>query len=197
MDRKRTIGLCFGSLFIVGVGAFYLGGALTPPRTIIPTTSDSIIAEAKQRVPLPTLPPKPGGHVVTEIKTIEQTVQVPVVTFQRGPLGIKIPITTLQTQTTHQNVPTSTLIDASPQETAAWEAEVKKLQDQYNLALQVEIKKISREKELASAKETADFIKQLITDAIVPVVLALAGLVGAIVSLVQAFKAKPKTNVPD
>jgi hypothetical protein len=196
VDRKLTIGLFFVSLFIVGIAAFYLGGALTTPRTIIPATSDAILAEAKRRIPAPTLPPKPAGHVVVETKIIQQSVQVPVVKFQKGPLGINIPVATVQTQQTQQEVPVPKLVDASPEETAAWQAKVKILQDQYDTALQNEIKRISREEELSNAKEVAAFIKQLITDVIVPIVLALAGLVGAIVSLVQAFKSKPKNDVP-
>jgi hypothetical protein len=201
MGRIPTILLFIVSMVIVGAGAFYAGAAIvTPPLLEKNSTSATILEEGKKRIPAPTLPPKPGGREVVETNAVQRVIQVPRTTtdFQTvGLLGFKIPITKtiVENQTIIENVPTTKLVDATPAETAEWEAQVKKLQDTYNAELNEEIKKISDEQFLQKSKDAAQRFKTFVSDVIVPILLSLAGLVGAIIGLIQAFKTRPRDQV--
>lgn len=200
MGRISTIFLFAVSMLIVGAGAFYAGAAIvSPPLIEQSSTSATILEEARKRVPAPTLPPKPGGQEVTETKPVQITVKVPrvITDFQKGPLGIRIPVpkTIMEDQTITENVSTTRLIDASPAETADWEAQVKKIQDAHNARLNSEIKKISDEQFLQKSKDAAQKFKTFVSDVIVPILVSLAGLAGAIIGLIQAFKTKPRDHI--
>jgi hypothetical protein len=186
-------------MLVVGAGAFFAGAALvTPPKLESGSTPTAILDEAKKRVPALVLPPKPAGHEVVETKQVQRTIQVPKITTEmqgNGPFKLAIPRAVLETQTVTENVPTTRLVDATPDETAAWEAQLKKLQDAYNAKLTEEIKKISDEQFLQKSKEAAQKFKGFVSDVIVPVLLSLAGLVGAVIGLIQAFKLKPKDHI--
>jgi hypothetical protein len=198
MGRISIIVLFAVSFMVVVVGAFFAGAALVgAPIISQDSTSSAIIEEAKKRVPAPSLPAKPAGHEVVETKVVERTVQVPKVINDlqsMGPLKINVPRIAMETQTIKENVPTTKLIDATPEETTEWEGKVKKLQEDYNVRLNAEIKKISSEQFMQKSKELAQQFKTVVTEIIVPVLVALAGLIGAIVGLYKAFEAKPRTK---
>jgi hypothetical protein len=199
MGRIATILLFVASTLIVGAGAFFAGAAIvTPPLIEKDSTSAAILEEAKKRVPALVLPAKPAGHEVVETKPVQRVIQVPrTITEIQGGGFLKIPVprTIVESQTITENVQTTRLADATPAETAVWEAQVKKLQDAYNAKLSEEIKKISDEQFLQKSKEAAQRFKTFISDVIVPILLSLAGLVGAIIGLIQAFKLKPKDHI--
>ena len=149
--------------------------------------AEAIVEKAKQQVPLPNLPPKPAGKTVVEQQPVTQTIQVGAPTWAS-------PLRMITRQIT-VNTPKTRLVDASPEEIAAWDAEVKKLQDGYNAKLSAKITELSHEQELENAKAVAQAVKEISTDVIVPpVILAAAGVIGAVDSLKAAFKKSPKDN---
>jgi hypothetical protein len=183
MRRMTTAIVFLISILIVGIGTFYAGklfGGLPNPGS---AATAEIVEKAKQQVPLPNLPPKPAGRTVVEQHQIVQTIQVPAPTWSNP--------TRMTTRQLNISTPQTRLVDASPEETAAWDAEVKKLQDEYNKQLSEKITALSREHELQTAKEFAEAVKEISTDVIVPIILAVAGIIGAVGSLRSAFMEKP------
>ncbi|MER8567640.1 hypothetical protein NKH85_17000 [Mesorhizobium sp. M0924] len=195
MTRTTTIIVFVFSMVLVGGGGFLVGNALvsTPARTGV--AAQSILEEAKQRVPEPALPPKPAGREEKVLVPITHSIQVPKIEYQiiKMPFGsnVKIPHTTFETQVVTENVEKTTIVDAAPEEKAAWDAEVKKLQADYNKRLDEEIKKITNEQSRKDLIETTAIIKDMINGAIIPLITALVGLIGAFLALKKAFESPP------
>jgi hypothetical protein len=198
MNQRQTILLFICSMLVVGGASFYVGNSLvgTPLRSEHATPT-SIVDEAKRRVPPPKIPQAPSGHEVPDTQLVTREVQVPHITmeFRRvGPIRIQVPVTTIQTQTLTQQVPVTKLVGATPEEKAEWQSSVDKITRDYNEKLDAEIKHISRDESLEIAKRTADYIKGMLTDVITPLVIACAGLAGAIISLMRALGLNPRTR---
>jgi hypothetical protein len=199
MSRATIVlGFLF-SLVLLAVGGFLVGNALLsvpPPQNV--DVAQSILDEARQRIPQPPLPPKPGGREVEVTVPTSRTIQVPKIVYDnlKMPFGasVKVPRQTLETQTITENIKKTTIVDASPDEISAWNSQVAESQAEYNRRLNEEIKKISAEQAAKNARLTSELIKDMITSVVIPLIVALTGLIGAIVSLINALRKPPPGN---
>jgi hypothetical protein len=181
---KQTITaiLFVGSLLVVGGGAFFAGRTSVGIPQAQSETPATIVEEAKQSIPAPTLPPRPAGRQIVEMESIEQSISTPAPTWN-NPGRTQTQIITIQ-------VPRTRLIDAYPEQIDEWNSRVAALQSDYNRRLSDEISRISRAKNLETARDFARTVKEISSEVIAPLILALAGIIGAIVSLRAAFKIK-------
>jgi hypothetical protein len=160
---------------VVGAGGFFLGVVFSRPIGGGAERATAVIEEAKRRVPPPTLPPRPSGHTVTETKQVPVEIPLPL----SGRTSIMIPVTT------------SKLIGATPEETAKWEAETDKSEKEYERKLGAEAKKIANEMFVNDWRSAVVLFKAYSKEVILPFLAALAGIIGAIVTLMKAFRTKP------
>jgi len=180
------------SLVVVAGGAFYAGNAIVGSQA--PTTQPTptaILEEAKKRVPPPVLPPKPAGRetVVLVNKPIEVTTPtVRMVTKEIG-LGIRVQVPVQETKRTTiiTQVPQTKLVDASPEEIAAWDKEVTKLQEQYHADLQQELTRIYQEERLKNDKQIIEMAKDVVKNVVAPLLASLAGLITALTVLLRGY----------
>lgn len=186
MSRYRCDGKCpivlsfLVSILIVGVGSFFLGAVFSRPLGFNnPERATAVIEEAKRRVPPPVLPPKPSGHTETESKML--TITVPSPTWSNPG----------RVATQQVSVPTSKLVGATPEETAKWEATANRLQSEYEKKLAEEAKKIANEMFVNDWRSTVSLFTTFSKEVVVPFLAGLAGIVGAVVALMKAFRAKP------
>ncbi|MER8929184.1 hypothetical protein [Mesorhizobium sp. M0767] len=197
MSRTAIVVVFFISLLLVAGGGFLVGNAMLVPSQDISGVAESILDKAKQRVPEPTLPPKPGGREVKVMVPVTRTIQVPKIEMKGGGF-LRTPQVVMTTQNITENVEQVRIVDASPQEIATWDAQVKSIREDYSRKLDAEIKEISQEEKLKNMRETAVIIKDMINTAIIPLLAALAGLVGALITLRNAFRSPPPVpNTPD
>jgi hypothetical protein len=170
-----------GNYFIGGVGS----ADATPPS--------DILEEARKAVAPVVLPTKPAGHSVTT--TQQKTIQVPEVHVENqmitvgGLVKTMVPkvVTTLKTVTT--DVPVTTLVDASPAEVAKWDLEVKALQEKYEKNVRDKVAQITQERQHQRNVEVMEETKTVVTDMIIPLITALAGLIGAMAAFRYGTKA--------
>ncbi|MES0179662.1 hypothetical protein NKJ86_13820 [Mesorhizobium sp. M0025] len=197
MSRTAIVVVFLISLLLVAGGGFLVGNAMLVPSQDISGVAESILDEAKQRVPEPTLPPKPGGREEKVTVPVTRTIQVPKIEMKGNGI-FRTPQVVMTTQTITESVEQVKIVDASPAEIASWDAKVKSIRDDYGRKLDAEIKKISQEEKLKNMRETAAIIKDMINTAIIPLLAALAGLVGALITLRNAFRSSPPVpNTPD
>jgi hypothetical protein len=173
-------------------GAFYAGNALVRPQPRTQPTATAILEEAKNRVPPPVLPPKPGGHEVVELVDKKLDVETPVVrmvTKDIGIFGVKIQVPVQETQhsTIITKVPQTKLVDASPQEIDVWNKQVKSLQEQYEANLRYEIDKIVQEERQNNDKEIIEMTKDVVKNVVAPLLASLAGLITALTVLFRGY----------
>lgn len=172
------------------VGSFYVGNYLASPNSqgqIISSYSDAF-ERAKREIPAPDLPPKPAGQTVTTITQQKVTVPTQRVineSINIGPFGAKVSIPKVITEQREiiQDTPSTKLVDASPEQIGRWNAEVKKLQDEYNATVIDRAKAIEAKNAAQRRTEFIENAKGITKDIIVPMITALTGLVGAIAAL--------------
>ncbi len=177
--KCRTI-LGFGfSILVVGAGGFFLGVVFARPLGASgPERATAVIEEAKRRIPAPNPPPQPAGHTVTENKVV--TINVPRIS------GFRLGVDTQQV-----TVPTTKLVGATPEETTKWQAEANKLQRDYEKRLTDEAKKIANDMFVNDWRSTVTLLTTFSKEVVIPFLAGLAGIVGAIVALMKAFRTKP------
>lgn len=165
-------------------GNYYFTGNMGPLEN---NPAADILEEAKKAVPPVVLPPKPAGRSVTTNQQI--SVQVPDVRIENkmvsvGPLKTLVPqvVTTMKTVTT--TAPTTTLVDATPEEIAVWNQQVKELEDKYQEAINEKVLEITQERQKERATQIMTATKGVFTDMIIPLITAMTGLIGAM----AAFK---------
>jgi len=159
-------------------------------------TASQILDQAKRETTPPPLPPQPVGHVV--IARVERTVQLPqakvVATPQKiGPLvAFNFPKAVVAAKPATQVVETPTLVGPSTAETAAWNAKVKKLQENYQKSVSDKAQQIAQKAaDDKSADALAEF-NETMKDSVVPLITAISGLIGAIAALRWGPGGKPK-----
>ncbi len=180
------------ALFVVlaMVGAFLAGNYLSTPR-ILSTESTSgrdILARAQASVPQPILPPKPSGREVTSTEQRQVEVDVPTIQIENqsiGPLGVSIgiPRVVSRREIVNQPVSVTKLVDASPAEIAAWEAEVSKRKRQYESAIQLKVEEISKEENTRQRQLLISGVENFTKNTLIPLITALTGLIGAMATL--------------
>lgn len=164
------------SILVVGTGAFFLGTVFARPIGNGGVERANLILEkAKRNVTPPVLPPAPAGHTVADT----QTIHLGSIGGFGGGFGgtVRIPITKL--------------VGATPEETAKWQSEVDKLQNDYEKRLHDEARNIANEMFVNDWRSALVLFKAYSTDVIIPFLAALAGIVGAVVTLARAFRSKP------
>lgn len=172
------------SILVVGIGSFFLGVVFAHPVGFGRLDrAGAVIEEARKRVPPAALPPKPSGHTVTESKTVTITMPRP------GLLGVDLPEIVRQV-----TVPTTKLVGATPEETAQWQAETDKLQHDYEQKLSLEAKKIANEMFVNDWRSTVALLTTFSKDVVIPFLAGVAGIIGAVVTLMKAFRTKPETS---
>ena len=166
---------------IVGAGGFFLGAVFARPiGTGNVERMNAIMEEAKRRVLPPVLPPKPAGHTVTENKTVS-------IAMPRGGFG---DFGTFDRQII---VPTTKLVGATPEETAKRQAGTDRLEKEYEKNLAGEARSIANAMFVNDWRSAVVLFKTYSTEVILPFLAALAGVVGAVVTLIKAFRTKPET----
>lgn len=173
------------SIALVGAAAFYGGtlfGTLSQQQS---EPAAAIVEAAKKNIARPQLPPRPAGRPVTVMEERTKEIEIPI----PGLLDFGRTRTVLQ----KIQVPTTKLVDASPEVVAAWDAQVKKLEEEYNARLTQEIDRLSRENLMRTAKQYVAMLKEIASEIVVPVLIALGGIIGAITALKNAFKSNPKS----
>jgi hypothetical protein len=179
------------------VGSFYIGNYLSRGNNYeAEVTAPEILEQAKNEVPKPLFPPKPAGRSVTTIE--QKKIQVPetrvVDQFQTvGPFGLKVNIPKVVTTTKEivQDVPSTKLVDASPEEIAMWNGQVKKLEDKFERDVQERAKQIAAQKASQKRDQLIEQAKGVTKDLIIPLITALTGLIGALAALRWGSKSKP------
>lgn len=181
-----------GSLLTVGAGAFYVGNKLVAPRDIETPPPAEILDEARKRVPIPVLPPKPAGREVVEKVETPVEVNFPIVKneMRNFGLGVKVAVPVMSTEKRTIMVKTDkrTLVDATPEQIKTWEAEVARIQSAYDGRVKLEAAAIVKRQQDENAKKVVQETTAMIRESITPLVISLAGLVGAIGSLWGALK---------
>jgi septin family protein len=173
------------SILVVGAGGFLLGTVFARPIGAGGAErANAIVEEAKRRIAPPTLPAKPAGHTVTVNETKTIVIRAP------NPAGIGLGVPE-QVQIT---VPTTKLVGATPEETAKWQTETDNLQVEYEKKLAEEARKIANEMFVNDWRSAVVLFKKYSADVIVPFLAAIAGIVGAIVTLMKAFRTKTDAN---
>jgi hypothetical protein len=174
-----VLGFVF-SILVVGAGGFFLGVVFAHPLGASgPERATAVIEEAKRRIPAPNPPPQPAGHTVTENKVV--TVNIPRMSgFGFGGFA-----------TQQVTVPTTKLVGATPEETAKWQAEANKLQSDYEKRLTDEAKKIANDMFVNDWRSTVTLLTTFSKEVVIPFLAGLAGIIGAIVALMKAFRTKP------
>ncbi|MDE3174486.1 MAG: hypothetical protein KGM15_00045 [Pseudomonadota bacterium] len=184
--RISTWGTFFVLLAMVGsfFAGNYLVGGVSSTKT---ATASDIIEEAKKSIPPVVLPPKPAGHSVTSIRRV--TTQVPESRIENkmvniGPFKTSIPQVVTSMKEVSADVPTTTLVDASPEEIAKWNEEAKAAENKYQSDLNAKINQISAERQHQRNEEIMNETKTVVTEMIIPLITAITGLLGAL----TAFK---------
>lgn len=179
-SKCLTITAFAASILVVGAGGFVLGTVFARPiGSGGMDRANAILEEAKKRVPPPTYPPKPAGHTETETKTV--MTRIPNAGGFLGPGGITIPTT----------VTVPKLVGATPEENAKWQAETDKVQRDYQEKVASEARKIANEMFVNDWRSAMILFKTYSADVILPFLAALAGIVGAVATLLRAFRTKP------
>ncbi|MBZ9765527.1 hypothetical protein LB526_01970 [Mesorhizobium sp. CA6] len=184
MNSRANKAILAGSVLLVVVSVSDLAffsfrhQAPTPPRNP-QAVAQSILDEAKRRVPPPALPPRPAGTERTVY--VPKTIRIQVPTINGLRLGMR-------TETITQNVPQTTIVDAAPEAIKVWNEQVKHANDDYNVKLDEEIKMIENEEKTKKAQEIGALIKDMITGAVIPLLGAISGLITAIVTLIRVLR---------
>lgn len=195
ITKSYAISIIF--TMIAMIGSFYAGNYLASSsirNQNLASYSDTF-EQAKKEIPPPELPPKPAGQTVTTIVQQKVTVPTPRIEteFQKGPFGLKIAVPKVITEQKEimQEVPSTKLVDASPEQISNWNAQVKKIQDEYNNAVAERARLIEVKNAEKKRAELIESAKNITKDIIIPLVTALTGLIGAIAALRWGKKTPP------
>lgn len=180
-------------------GSFLAGNYLsTSSGKIEQVTAPQILEHAKKQVPAPVLPPKPGGREVTTVERKNVKVQTPHTVMDSITIGgifkTQVPRIEMRTVEVVQDIPTTKLVDAAPDEISKWNAEVGQIQSDYEKKVQAKAKEIAEEIQKNNLSETMTTFKDIMTTMIIPFITAISGLIGAMATFRSASNRKSNGN---
>jgi hypothetical protein len=176
-------------------GSFFAGQYLHyPVSDRVSDSANEIFEEARGQIPKPELPAKPSGHTVTTMKTVETHITVPTVQNNLVSIGgflgkITVPQVVEKDQVITTQVPVTTLVDATPEEIKEWNEKTKTLSDEYEAQVREKANEIAEYKSTEKRRELIQEGSDIAKNMIVPVVAALAGLIGSVAALRAGTKA--------